>query len=69
VFCFSKSEDAEAFAKRFGGIGDGRPAVPLNQAGDPSALFRTSATRRTSVHIKGPDQLTGNDAASDLISK
>jgi hypothetical protein len=38
VFCFSKSEDAEAFAKRFGGerVGEGQPAVTLKIRGRPN---------------------------------
>jgi hypothetical protein len=31
-----------------------QPAVTLKQAGEPSALFRTSA--RASAHVGGPDQ-------------
>jgi hypothetical protein len=56
VFCFSKSKDAEAFCR----------ALQWEAGGDPSALVRTNARCRTSVHVGGPDQLTGNDAASDL---
>jgi hypothetical protein len=52
VFCFAGPEDAEAFAKRFGGERWRRAA-----GGDPenkgrlSALFRTNARRRTSAHV------------------
>jgi hypothetical protein len=37
VFCFAKPEDAEAFAKRFGG--ERLPTGSRRQAGDPIALF------------------------------
>jgi hypothetical protein len=45
VFCFAKPEDAEAFAKRFGGsgclrIGDN----PESNRGGPSALFRANVS-------------------------
>jgi hypothetical protein len=57
VFCFAKSEDAEASAERFGGerLLTGSQRSPLNQAGDPSALFRTNARCGTSAHVGGPD--------------
>ena len=45
VFCFSKSERAEAFAKRFSGerLLTGSRGWPSKQADDPSALLRANA--------------------------
>jgi hypothetical protein len=46
VFCFAEQEDAEAFAKRFGGSGSRRQSGESEtKPGDPSALFRTSGRR------------------------
>ena len=53
VFCFSKPEDAEASAERFGGkVADERPAVTLKTSGRE----RVNAACRTSGHLGGPDQ-------------
>jgi hypothetical protein len=57
VSCFSKKEDAQAFAERFGGKGCPRQGDdPEKQAGDPSALFRTNVRCKTSAHVGGRDQ-------------
>jgi hypothetical protein len=39
VFCFAKPEDAQAFANRFGSVGDRQPAVTLKTRGRPERAF------------------------------
>jgi hypothetical protein len=58
VFCFAKPEDAEAFARRFGGERSGyeQLAEILKTSGHPSALFSTNARCRASAHVGGPDR-------------
>jgi hypothetical protein len=57
VFCFSKPEDAEAFAEGF--VGSGCLRVGENPESKPATgprCFRTNAKCRTSAHPGGPDR-------------
>jgi hypothetical protein len=59
-------EPCHQCAQRHAEWGDARDASPWKRARE-RAVTRARCSRAASAHIGGPDQQTGNDAASDFL--